>query len=328
MNRETSIHSSDTLVVVDGSRGRRRLVIIGAIAALALLIIGLAVISHSRSSSSTGAAAGGSAGQIPTVTVIVPGRSDVGRVITASGALAAKRDQPIGIAGAGGRVVRVMVDAGQWVRAGQPLAIVDRSVQTEQASQLAAQIVAAKAQAALTQSDYDRAIALQDRGFISKADIDAKKAARDAAFAQVRVAEAQLGATRAQMNQLNVIAPASGLILSRNVEVGQIVSSGSTALFRLAEAGQMEMQAQLAQQDLAFVRVGMPAQVTPVGSDQSFSGTVWQVSPVIDPVSRLGQVRIALAFSRAIKPGGYAEARNHCWTDRRADPAPECRSER
>ncbi len=199
MNRETSIHSSDTLVVVDGSRGRRRLVIIGAIAALALLIIGLAVISHSRSSSSTGAAAGGSAGQIPTVTVIVPGRSDVGRVITASGALAAKRDQPIGIAGAGGRVVRVMVDAGQWVRAGQPLAIVDRSVQTEQASQLAAQIVAAKAQAALTQSDYDRAIALQDRGFISKADIDAKKAARDAAFAQVRVAEAQLGATRAQI---------------------------------------------------------------------------------------------------------------------------------
>jgi RND family efflux transporter MFP subunit len=230
-------------------------------------------------------------------------------VVTASGPLAAKRDQPIGIAGQGGRVVRVLVDAGQWVHAGQPLAIVDRSVQTEQAAQLAAQIQAAKAQAALAQADYDRAIALQGRGFISKAEIDSKKAARDAAYAQVRVAQAQLGATRAQINQLSVVAPVSGLVLARNVEVGQIVSPGSGPLFRLAEGGQMEMQAQLAQQDLAFVHVGMPAQVTPVGSDRSYTGTVWQVAPVIDPQSRLGAVRIAVPYAPAIKPGGYAEAR-------------------
>ena len=213
MNRETSIHSSDTLVVVDRSRSRRRLVIIGAIAALALFVIGFAVITgRGAQKAAPGAAGGPAAGQIPSVTVVVPGRSSVGRVITASGPLAAKRDQPIGIAGQGGRVVRVLVDAGSWVRAGQVLAVVDRSVQTEQAAQQAAQILAAKAQAELAQSDYDRAIALQSRGFISKADIDAKKAARDAAFAQVKVAQAQLGATRAQMNQLNVLAPVSGLV--------------------------------------------------------------------------------------------------------------------
>src|SRR5690242_2973434 len=298
MNRETSIHSSDTLVVVDRSRSRRRLVIIGAIAALALFVIGFAVITgRGAQKGGPGAAGGAAAGQIPTVTVVVPGRSNVGRVITASGPLAAKRDQPIGIAGQGGRVVRVLVDAGQWVRAGQVLAIIDRSVQTQQAAQLAAQIEAAKAQAALAQSDYDRAIALQGRGFISKAEIDAKKAARDAANAQVRVAQAQLGATRAQIGQLNVVAPTAGLILARNVELGQIVSPGSGALFRLAEDGQMEMRAQLAQQDLANVHVGMTAQVTPVGSTQSVTGTVWQVAPVIDPQSRLGEVRIAVPYS-------------------------------
>jgi HlyD family secretion protein len=308
MNRETSIHSSDTLVVVDGSRRRRRLVIIGAIAALALFVIGLVVITGRGAEKPAPGAAGG-AGQIPTVTVVVPGRSNVGRVITASGPLAAKRDQPIGIAGQGGRVVRVLVDAGQWVRAGQVLAIIDRSVQTQQAAQLAAQIDAAKAQAALAQADYDRALALKGRGFISKAEIDAKKAARDAAFAQVKVAQAQLGATRAQINQLSVVAPVSGLVLARNVELGQIVSPGSGALFRLAEGGQMEMQAQLAQQDLAAVHVGMPAQVTPVGSQRSFTGTVWLVAPVIDPQSRLGQVRIAVPYDPAIKPGGFAEAK-------------------
>jgi RND family efflux transporter MFP subunit len=186
--------------------------------------------------------------------------------------------------------------------------VIDRSVQTEQAAQQAAQIAAAKANAALAQSDYDRAIALQGRGFISKAEIDAKKAARDAAFAQVRVAEAQLGATRAQIGQLNVNAPSAGLVLARNVELGQIVSPGSGALFRLAEGGDMEMRAQLAQQDLAYVHVGMPAKVTPVGSDQAVTGTVWQVAPVIDPQSRLGEVRIAVPYSRAMRPGGYAQA--------------------
>jgi RND family efflux transporter MFP subunit len=144
---------------------------------------------------------------------------------------------------------------------------------------------------------------------VSKAEIDSKKATRDAAVAQVRVAQAQLGATRAEIGRLNVTAPAAGLILQRNVEVGQVVGPGSGSLFRLAEGGRMEMRAQLSQQDLASVRVGMAATVTPIGSSQNFSGRVWQVSPVIDPTSRLGEVRIALPYNPALRPGGFAEAR-------------------
>ena len=308
MNRETSIRTSDTLVVTDRSQSRRW-VIIAAVAILVLVAIGAAMLMGRGSGNDQKAAAGKAAGQVPTVTVVVPGQSSVGRTIVASGPLAAKRDQPIGIAGQGGRVVRVLADAGTWVRAGQTLAVVDRSVQTQQAAQLAAQVQAAKADAALAQSNYERAIALQGRGFVSKAEIDAKKASRDAAYAQVRVAEAQLNATRAQIGQLNVLAPSSGLILARSVEVGQIVSPGSGALFRLAEGGQMEMQAQLSQQDLAFVHTGMPASVTPVGAKSSIAGTVWQVAPVIDPQSRLGQVRIQIPYTPAVKPGGFAEAR-------------------
>jgi RND family efflux transporter MFP subunit len=311
MNRESSIHSSDTLVVVDRSRQRRRLIILGAIAVVVLLVV-IAAVVMGRSASETKdakAAAASASGQVPTVTVIVPGRSQVARTVIASGPLAAKRDQPIGIAGQGGRVTRVLVDAGAWVRAGQVLAVVDRSVQAQQAAQLAAQVEAAKANAALAQSNYERALALQGRGFVSKAEIDSKKATRDAANAQVRVAQAQLAGTRAQIGQLNVIAPASGLILERNVELGQIVSPGSGALFRIAEGGQMEMRAQLSQQDLAAVHVGMPATVTPVGSERSYNGSVWQVAPVIDPQSRLGEVRIAIPYVAAIRPGGFAEAK-------------------
>ena len=309
MNRETrGFESSDTLVVVDRSRRRRMALIAGVgLIIVAALVAFLMMRGSSDGEAIAPAAAGG--GQVPTVTVIVPGRSDVARMINASGPLAAKRDQPVGIAGQGGRVERVLVDAGSWVRAGQALAVVDRSVQAQQTAQLAAQVEAARANAALAQSNYERAIALQGRGFVSKAEIDSKKATRDSAAAQVRVAQAQLAASRAELGRLNVVAPASGLILARNVEVGQIVSPGSGALFRLAEGGQMEMQAQLSQQDLALIHAGMAVEVTPVGSDRSFSGNVWQVAPAIDPQSRLGAVRIAVPYDPIIRPGGFAEAR-------------------
>jgi RND family efflux transporter MFP subunit len=307
MNRETSIHSSDTLVVVDRSRRRRTMIIAAAVAVLVLALAFMLFSGGSGEEAATKAEAG--AGQVPTVTVIVPGRSQVARTITASGPLGARRDQPIGIAGSGGRVERVLVDAGSWVRAGQVLAVVDRSVQSQQAAQLAAQVEAARANARLAQNNYERAIALQGRGFVSKAEIDSKRATRDAANAQVRVAQAQLGATRAEIGRLNVVAPAAGLILERNVEVGQVVGPGSPALFRLAEGGAMELRAQLSQQDLAAVHVGLPVTVTPVGSTQSISGTVWQVAPVIDPQTRLGEVRIAIPYLPTIRPGGFAEAR-------------------
>jgi HlyD family secretion protein len=306
MNRETTIRTSDTLVVADRA-SRRRWVIVGALALIAVLVLGAAMIMGRNASKTPQAAAG--AGQVPSVSVVVPGQTQVARNITASGPLAAKRDQPIGIAGSGGRVVQVLVDAGSWVRAGQVLAVVDRSVQAQQASQLAAQVEAAKADAALAQANYERAIALQGRGFVSKAEIDSKKATRDAAYAQVRVAQATLAAQRAEIGRLNVVAPAAGLILARNVEIGQVVSPGSGALFRMAEGGQMEMRAQLSQQDLAFVHVGMTATVTPVGSQSSVQGAVWQVAPVIDPQSRLGEVRIAIPYIPAIRPGGFAEAK-------------------
>ena len=107
MNRETSIRTSDTLVVTDRA-SRRRWVIVGALALVAVLVLGAAMIMGRNASKTPQAAAG--AGQIPSVSVVIPGQSQVARTITASGPLGAKRDQPIGIAGSGGRVIRVLVD--------------------------------------------------------------------------------------------------------------------------------------------------------------------------------------------------------------------------
>ena len=316
MNRETRFEGSETLIVVDRPNRKRQMIIAAAVIAIALVLAFFMFSSgddeaatQANAAGASGAGGGGRGGQIPSVTVVVPGRSEVARTITASGALAARRDQPVGVAGEGGLVRAVLVDAGSWVRQGQVLATIDRSVQSQTAAQLAASIQVARADAALAQNEFDRSAALVNRGFVSKADLDRKKAARDAANARVRVAQAQLGATRAQIGRLDIRAPTSGLILSRSIEVGQIVSGGTGALFRLARGGEMEMRAQMSQQDLAGMRVGLPASVTPLGSTTSISGSIHKVSPIIDPQSRLGEVSIAVPYSTAIRPGGFAEAR-------------------
>ncbi|MFN5784115.1 MAG: efflux RND transporter periplasmic adaptor subunit, partial [Novosphingobium sp.] len=244
--------------------------------------------------------------QAPVVSVVVPGRTTVDGTINANGTLAARRELPVGVPGEGGQVVSVLVEPGQWVRAGQVLAVIDRSVQVQQRASQAAQIEVARANANLAQANLDRAQQLVERGFVSKADIDRLTAQRDSAVAQVRVAGAQLGVINAQLGRLNVVAPAAGLVLERRIEPGQVVSGGSGVLFRLAKGGEMELRALLGETDLAAISTGISASVTPVGSDRSFAGQVWQVAPVIDPQSRQGIARVALAYAPELRPGGFA----------------------
>ncbi|MBA3577907.1 MAG: efflux RND transporter periplasmic adaptor subunit [Sphingomonas sp.] len=312
MNRETPIRSSEsgTVLVDDTSRRRKRIAIIGA-AVIALVAIVLAYMmmgGSEEAAPAAGAQAGGPGGQVPTVTVVVPGRELVSRSIRTTGSLAARVDMPVGVAGEGGMVTSVRVQPGQWVGQGQVLATIDRAVQSQEAAQLAASVQVARADAQLAENELNRAEALVGRGFISKADVDRKRAARDAAAARVRVAQAQLSGSRARIGRLDIRSPSAGLVLERNVEPGQVVSGGTGALFRIAQGGQMELLAQLSEADLASIPVGAPAIVTPVGSAVNFTGRVWQLSPVISETNRQGIARIALSYNEALRPGGFATA--------------------
>jgi RND family efflux transporter MFP subunit len=310
MNYESTKWSRDAIddVVVDDAtlakRRRRRLIIIAVVVVLLLAVAAVFVLGGRGEKAAAPKAGQGE--QLPSVTFVIPGRQEIPATVTATGSLAARRDMPVGIPGEGGQVERVLVEPGQWVRAGQVLAVINRSVQTQQAAQLAAQIEVARADLRLAQNQLDRAQALVGRGFISQADLDQKRATRDAMAARVRVAEAQLGATRAQIGRLDIRAPTAGLVLSRSIEAGQVVGAGSPALFRIAEGGQMELLARLPQNDLARIPIGVPATVTPVGSTLSYQGTVWQVSPVIDPQTRQGIARVLVPYNRDIRPGGFA----------------------
>jgi RND family efflux transporter MFP subunit len=308
MNFESSIASDSDLLDPNGTDIRRRnrnRVIVAVVVVIAALAA--AYFFFSGSSAENGAAAGADKqSQAQTVTVITPGRDTIARSISATGTLAARREIPVGVVGEGGQVSQVYVDAGDWVQQGQVLASIERSVQTQQISGQEAQINAARADLQLAQNELDRAMQLVSRGFISKADVDRKTATRDSARARVGIAEAQLRELRARTARLDIRAPVGGYVLERNVEPGQTVTQGSGVLFRMAKGGELELQAQLGEAELAALSVGVPATVTPVGTDQQFTGTIWQISPTINAQSRQGIARIALPFSKELKPGGFA----------------------
>jgi HlyD family secretion protein len=295
-------------VTLEQRRKRRRLIIIAVGVGLVLAIAAFFLFARGPDEKSAAAASDKGAQALPSVTVVVPGRQRVARTINATGTLAARRDMPVGVAGEGGMVSRVLVDAGQWVGAGQTLAIIERSVQSQQAQSLAASIAVARADARLAQQELDRAQALVSRGFVSKADVERRTAARDAANARVGVSQAQLRESQARLGRLDIRAPTAGLVLERRVEPGQVVGGGSGALFRIASGGELEMLAQLPESDLARLRAGVPAAVTPVGSQQSFAGSIWQVSPIVDPKTRQGAARISVPYNPALRPGGFASA--------------------
>jgi RND family efflux transporter MFP subunit len=314
MNYETTLRAEAADGVSTDYAGARTLagprvprwLIIGGLGLFGLL---LAIGAYFALAGGEPVAVGDDNSQAPSVTVITPGKTTVAGLIEAPGTLAARRPMPVGAVGEGGQVLRVTVDAGDWVQQGQVLAVIDRSVQVQQAEAQAAQIQVAKADANLAQANLDRALQLVARGFVSKADVDRLTAVRDAAVARVKVAEAQLREQRARNDRLNVYAPSSGYVLQRNVEPGQTVGGGSAPLFTIASGGEMEMLAQLSEEQLAGLSVGTMATIIPTGSKNEFSGQVWQLSPVIDQTTRQGTARIALSFAPELRPGGFATAR-------------------
>ena len=236
MNRETRIEGSNTLVVTDRPN-RKPWIIAAAVIAVAALFIALAMFWGSDEPAAPPAAGaagagGGRGGQVPSVTVVVPGQSQVARTVTASGALAARRDQPIGVAGEGGLVRAVLADAGSWVRQGQVLATIDRSVQTQTAAQLAASIQVTRADAALAQNEYDRSASLSTAVRVEGRSRPQGAARAHAANERVRLARRKWVAPRPD-RRLD-IAPLPRLIPWTAASKSGKLSAAGGGMFRLA----------------------------------------------------------------------------------------------
>src|SRR5512146_1621095 len=308
MGAQLQEETEPKVLVFDPERtGSRRKWLLGA-AGIAVAIAVVATGWMSRASAPTTIAPLANQTSAPLVSVVTPGVQPVEAQVTFTGTIEARHQLPIGNSGDTGRIVAVYVQVGDHVRRGQILAQLDDSVLAPQVAQLSAALDQARAQAALSATEYRRGVAAGPAGGLSAQDIEKLQAASIMDAANIKVVAAQLAVMRAKLALTRIVAPVDGIVLTRNAEVGQIAGSGGTALFDLEDGGQVEMIGQVAEQDMADLKVGQSAAVYLIGNPQPFVGRIWLLGAVIDPQSRLGEVRIALTPNPALRPGAFARS--------------------
>jgi RND family efflux transporter MFP subunit len=240
-----------------------------------------------------------------TVTAETVNVTPLARRVDASGTVLAWQDIPISSETGGLEVTAVLVDENTHVRQGQQLVQLDDRVLRAQVRQAAAAVTSAEAVLAQNQAALKRSNELKAKGFLAQSALDTAVANQKTAEAQVLTAKAALGEAQAKLDQSVIRAPTAGLITSRSVVKGQVVNVG-TELFREVREDQLEMNAQIPEADLPYVKAGMTATVT--GDRGSTQGRVRVVTAQVDPITRLGMARITLPISSPFRSGNFGTA--------------------
>lgn len=273
---------------------------------------------------------------LPAVTVITAERRPVWDRIIASGLISAVEEVQVVPLIEGQAVNDLLVDVGDWVEAGEVLARLSSATlelqQTEARAAVAsarsaiaqseAQLVEAQAGAAEAGRVLDRTTTLRDNGAAPQASWDAVHAAKiaadarvdlasrglEAAKAQLDLAEARLETAELYLGRTGVKAPVAGEIVARNAQLGTIASTAGQPMFVITRDGALELRADVAEADVLRLAPGMNVRLRAAGMTKPLAGTVRLVEPTIDPITRLGRVRISLDQPGGLRTGMFAEA--------------------
>jgi HlyD family secretion protein len=273
---------------------------------------------------------------LPAITVAeVTSRKLTDRVI-ASGLVGAVEEVQVAPLIEGQPLEALSADVGDTVTEGQILAVLSRSsleLQRSEAvaslaaaaaaiAQAEAQLVETEATAAEAQRVADRTRLLQEQGTAPQAQADTATANAVSAAARVQVARQSLESTRAQLSlaearlenvdlqlsRTEVKAPVAGKITARNAKLGAIATAAGQPMFVIIRDGALELRADVAESDILRLDEGQPARLRTAGMSTALDGTVHLVEPTIDPVSRLGRARIAVADPELLRSGMFVEA--------------------
>lgn len=183
----------------------------------------------------------------------------------------------------GGRLVALTRNLGQPVRQGDPLAVIE----SREAASLKAEVEAARARAALAQSNLRREQRLFAERVSPEQDLVAARTAATEAAIALRLAQQQLGTTGGSGGALNRIAmrsPISGQVIARPAVLGQTVDANAE-LYRVANLSRVTITASVSPADASRIRPGTRVEVTAAGRRQE--GRVSFVSPALDDSTRL-----------------------------------------
>lgn len=238
-----------------------------------------------------------------TVTAAPVEETQINRSISAIGSVSAWREIPVGTEANGLAVTEIVVDEGNLVASGQVLARLNHDrIEAEILKQKAA-IGELEASLATARSDAIRARSVAS-GVITAQMIEQRETLVKTTEAKLEAARAQLLEVEARLRQTVIVAPAAGMIASRSVAIGQVIQTG-TEMFRLIQDNRIEVDARVLESDLLAAEIGQSATIFgPTGVPER--GIVRAISPIVDPKTRLGTVRIALSANSRLMPGMFA----------------------
>ncbi len=193
----------------------------------------------------------------------------------------------------GGLLTQRHVELGQRFKAGQTLAELDPQDPGLGSQAARAQLVAALSQRDLALADMRRYEALFKQGFVGQAEWERRQSAWQTAQAQLEQAQAQNELQANQFRYTRLIPAQSGVVTGIEAEPGQVVAAGAPVL-RVAWDGPREVQAWVAEDQVARWKVGQSVQVSRWGDAQAVPARVREVSASADPQTRSFLVRIDL----------------------------------
>lgn len=244
----------------------------------------------------------------PEVPVALVAPRAVGQGLVLEGSLQAVRQSTLS-AQASGRIAQLQVKAGDRVRAGQVLALIDDRVTQAGVSQAQAQVAQSDAQLANAQANYGRTKDLFAKGFVSQSALDVAESQFKAAQAGTRAAVA--GQTQSQLAQgfTRLTAPYDGWVLSTQAEAGDLAMPGTPVLtvyapqpMRAVVHVPASRQPLVAKATAIEVRLPDGRWVAPVART---------ALPAADPVSQTVEWRLDLAADTSVGlvPGQQVQVR-------------------
>lgn len=222
--------------------------------------------------------------------------------IALSGEARPVRDIHVVAPTSGVRILEILADEGQYVRAGQPLARLDTAVAAAQIRSAEANVAEARAAAIRSRDEYNRAEAIRESGALSTEAIAQRLAAAEAADARLAAAQAQLAEVNARLAGGYVRAPISGLIIDRAAQLGAPVD-GQT-LFRIAGGNDLEVAAQVAEADILALEPGQRA-IFQLVDGTTVEGRLSRTASSIDTRTRTGEALFSLPRDTRARAGMY-----------------------
>ncbi|HEX5805122.1 MAG TPA: efflux RND transporter periplasmic adaptor subunit [Macromonas sp.] len=240
-----------------------------------------------------------------TVNVVQPRLDVLPLRVTANGNIAAWQEAVIGTESNGLRLDDVHVNVGSVVKRGQVLATFAADTVQAALAESRANVAEAQARHAEAVANVERHRDLLAKGFISPQKLNEYVTAEHTAAARLDAQKALFKANQLRLGQTRVLAPDDGTISARNATVGAVLPAGQE-LFRLIRGGRLEWRAEVAAADLARLRAGMLATVTPAGGEP-VAGKVRVLAPTVDPQTRNGMVYVDLPQPGTARAGMFAQ---------------------